>query len=113
MPRKRTNRPRCLIVTPATRFGSWSWLEKVIAASDPDMEWVVVSYGRPLAPPRPMRVFAFPAVDYARAGLRMSRRPWWFMNIVYYLPLAVLAGFAWLITRPTVLVGNGIISAII
>src|SRR6266849_638825 len=83
-------RTRCLILTPATRWGSWLWLEKVVAASDPAIEWVVVSYGRPLAPPRAMRVLAFPAVDYTRAGLLMSRRSWWLVNIFYYFPLAIL-----------------------
>jgi glycosyltransferase involved in cell wall biosynthesis len=110
---KRPSRVRCLILTPATRFGSWSWLEKVIAASDPDIGWVVVSYGRPLTPPKEMRFISLPAVDYARAGLKMSRRPWWFMNVIYYLPLGLLAWVAWVFTRPTVLVANGIMAAII
>ena len=43
----------------------------------------------------------------------MSRRPWWFLNVIYYFPLAVLAFVASLVTHPTVLVGNGIVSAII
>jgi len=113
MSKNRSRARRCLILTPATRWGSWSWLEKVIAASDPTVEWVVVSYGRPPALAANMRVFALPAVNYASAGRYMSRRPWWFMNLLYYLPLAPLAWIAALITRPNVLVGNGIIPALL
>lgn len=106
---KRGSRRRVLLLSPATRFGSWVWIEKVIRASPPDLEWLVVSYGRPCCEPPNARFFTLPAlVDYATLGRRLAARRLLALNILYYLPLAPLAWAVALWKRPSVLVANGV-----
>lgn len=93
-------RRRCLILTPATRWRSWVWLEKVMAATDDEVSWLVVSYGKPRTTRSNVRVLALPAVNYAGLGRLMSRRPWWLLNLLHYVPLSPLAWVAGAVTRP-------------
>ena len=107
----RRRRRRVLLVSPATRFGSWALLEKVMRAS-PELEWLVVSYGRPEDPPPNARFFTLPVVvDYVKAARRWSERRFLVFNILYSLPLAPIAWGVALVLRPTVLVANGVNAA--
>lgn len=101
-----------LVITPATRFGSWSWLEKVIAATGEDARWVVVSYGRPdyEIPHVTFRTLPSP-VDYPRLGRLLSHRLLLWINALYLLPLAPLAWWSAVRHRTRVVVANGVVSA--
>src|SRR5689334_8733405 len=101
-------RRRCLIVTPATRFGSWSPLEKMIRFAPPETEWLVISYGRrrPAHGPPNVRFVTLPSLfDYVRAGRVMSRRRYLALNGLFNAPLALLAWVVGAFYRPSILVG--------
>ena len=102
-------RVRCLLVTPATKFGSWAWFDKIIRASADRVDWLVVSYGTPPDPPPNVRFVSLPATDYARLGRLMSGRRFLALNLLYYLPLAPLALVAGVRFRPHVVIGNGVL----
>ena len=109
----RRARTRCLLVTPATKFGSWAWLDKVVRASGEDVEWLVVSYGKPSEPPPNARFVSLPTMDYARIGRTLSARPMLALNVLYYVPLLFVAWIAGLRFRPQVAIGNGVASTMI
>ncbi|MFN2544461.1 MAG: glycosyltransferase [Actinomycetota bacterium] len=104
----KTDPRKALILAPATRWGSWAWLERVIDASPPDVSWIVVAYGRPARRMDRVRFVTLPAVDYARLGLKMSQRWLWPLNLVFYLPLLPIAWFQAVRHRPATLIGNGL-----
>jgi glycosyltransferase involved in cell wall biosynthesis len=103
-----------LVITPATRFGSWAWLEKVIEAAGTEVEWIVVSYGRPPYELANVEFRTLPAlVDYAPLGRLLSRRGLLWLNAAYLLPLAPLAWWCAIRYRTGVIVANGVVSAAI
>lgn len=104
------SRPRVLLLTPATRWGSWIWLQRVIAEASGDARWTVVSYGRPPEAPVGVRFVCLPAVDYVRIGNLLSRRHFLPLNFLFFFPLAVIAWWLTLRERHDVLVGNGVFS---
>lgn len=110
---KRKRRTRCLLVTPATRYGSWAWLEKVIDSAGESVEWTIVSYGRPAVKRTNVRVLALPSTNYPVLGNLLARRAWWFLNLLYYLPLGLIAWVAALRRRHSILLANGIMAALI
>ncbi len=100
-----------IVVTPALKYGSWSWFEDVIRHS-PDVSWIVVGYGsRPAGAPANARFIALPGGDYLKVG-RLAARPWllW-LNFPYVLPLVVIAALLAWRRKPPVVVGNGIAAA--
>lgn len=100
-----------LVVTPATRFGSWAWLEKALAAR-PDIQATVVSYGRSAtATPNVRFVSLPPLIDYGKWSPRLAERRFLALNLLYYAPLAPLAWLVALRRRPRVAVANGVNSA--
>lgn len=107
------SRRRVLVVTPATRFGSWAWIEKALELAK-DVEVVVVSYGSsPSAPPN-VRFVSVPAVvDYGRWGVALAERRFFLLNLLYYAPLVPVAWWAALRTRPNVLLANGVFATAI
>lgn len=104
---------RCLLVSPATKFGSWAWLDKVIRASGDNVRWLVVSYGKPANPPPNARFVSLPETDYARLGRLLASRRLLGLNLLYYIPLAALAWIVGAQYRPHVVVGNGVLPAAI
>jgi glycosyltransferase involved in cell wall biosynthesis len=98
---------RVLLLTPATKFGSWAWFDKIIRASADDVEWLVVSFGKPPNPPANVRFVSLPETDYARIGRLMSSRRLLALNLLYYLPLLPLAWVAGVRFRPDIVIGNG------
>jgi glycosyltransferase involved in cell wall biosynthesis len=101
-----------LILTPATRFGSWAWLEKVIAAAHGEFSWVVVSYGRPDYEIEGVRFVTLPdLVDYPRLARLLSHRLLLWLNGLFILPLAVLAWGCMARFRARVVIANGVASA--
>lgn len=101
---------RCLVLTPATQFGSWRRLERFVTAA-PDVEWIVVSYGRPDSLPSHVRVFSIPGSDYVRLARLMARRRYHALNIIYSLPIAALAWAVGIVYRPKLLLGNGLVAS--
>lgn len=101
-------RRRGVVVTPALRYGSWTWLEDVIRHSV-DVSWVVVGYGRvPDDPPCNARFVTLPGGDYLKIGRFAARPVLLWLNVLYALPLALLAAVVSRRERPDVIVGNGI-----
>jgi glycosyltransferase involved in cell wall biosynthesis len=112
MPSTRARRETALVVTPATQFGSWAWLEKVIAAADGTVDWIVLSYGRPDYEIEGVRFVTLPAfVEYPRVARLLSHRPLLWINALFLLPLGVLAWVCAFRFRPKVVVANGVASA--
>lgn len=104
-------RSSILVLTPATRFGSWAWIEKVLTAAR-EIPTTVVSYGRSDAAPPEIRFVGLPAlIDYGKWGPRLAERRYLALNLLYYAPLAPLAWIFGL--RSRVLVANGVNSAAI
>src|SRR4051794_2060469 len=63
-----------LVVTPATRFGSWAWIEKALAAR-PEQPAIVVGYGRSASASPNVRFVTLPAViDYGAWSPRLAER---------------------------------------
>ena len=110
-PERRERPLRCLLLTPAARFGSWHWMEKVIELSGPDARWLVVSYGKPEVPLPNARFISLPAIRYARVARLMSKRRYLALNLVYFLPLYPVAWVAGAVFRPQLLVGNGLVAS--
>lgn len=106
-------RREIFILSPATRFGSWHWLERVIVASSGRANWTVVSYGRPERVPSNARFICLPKVDYGRLSKLMARRGYIALNLMYYIPLVPLAWIVALLKRPKVLVGNGVVACVV
>lgn len=99
---------RCVVVTPALAYGSWSWFEDVIRHS-PDVSWLVVGYGTaPPDAPANARFFTIRGGDYLKVG-RVAARTWllW-LNFLYVLPLVLVAALHSWRRKPAVVVGNGI-----
>lgn len=103
----------CLMVTPATRWGSWAWLQDVLSSLPPGMRTYVVSYGKPERSPPNTRFISLPSINYAKLGLLMSDRRFLIFNPLLALPLLPLAWITGILRRPDVLIGNGIVSAAI
>jgi glycosyltransferase involved in cell wall biosynthesis len=101
---------RCLVLTPATRFGSWERLERLMSAA-PDVEWIVVSYGRPKTAAPHIRFISIPGPSYIRIARVMARRRYHALNVFYSLPLVPIAWVVGALTRPTVLLGNGLVAS--
>jgi glycosyltransferase involved in cell wall biosynthesis len=102
-----------IVVTPATRFGSWSWIEKALERS-PDVRAVVVGYGRAPSAPANIRFVSLPAVvDYAAVAPKLAERRFLALNALYYAPLVPLAWWAVLRYRPRVLLANGVNAAML
>ncbi len=107
------NRRPLLILTPATRFGSWAWIEKALARR-PEVPVVVVGYGRSkTAPPHVRFVTLPPIVDYGTWGARLAERRYLALNLLYYAPLVPLAWFVAVRHRPRVVLANGVNAAAI
>ncbi len=104
---------RAIVVTPALRYGSWSWFEDIIRHS-PDVQWTVVGYGRgALSPSENVRLVTLSGGNYLRIG-RLAARPWllW-LNFLYMLPLSVIAFVLARRIQPDVVVGNGIAASVL
>lgn len=100
-----------IVVTPALKYGSWSWFDDVIRHS-PDISWMVVGYGhRPPGAPANVRFVALPGGDYVKVG-RLAAHPWllW-LNFAYVLPLVVIAALLAWWRKPEIVAGNGIAAA--
>lgn len=101
-----------LVLTPATRFGSWAWIEK--ALEEIEGEVVVVSFGRSSSAPAHVRFVSLPSfIDYGRWGVKLAERRFLLLNVLYYAPLAPLAWLTILRLRPRLLVANGVFAAAI
>jgi glycosyltransferase involved in cell wall biosynthesis len=101
-----------LIVSPATRFGSWAWIEKALEQHPGRV--VVVAFGRSeSAPPNVHFVSLPPLVDYGRWGVKLAERRFLVLNLLYYAPLIPLAWFVVMRERPRLLVANGVFAAAI
>jgi glycosyltransferase involved in cell wall biosynthesis len=112
VPKQQPKRP-VLVLTPATRFGSWAWIEKALEQIT-DTQVVVVSYGTSSAAPDSVRFVSLPAaIDYGRWGVALAERRFFLLNILYYAPLALLAWWAVLRYRPSVMLANGVFAATI
>jgi glycosyltransferase involved in cell wall biosynthesis len=98
----------CVVVTPALRYGSWSWFEDIMARA-PEVSWTVIGYG---APPKHrasgVKFITIPSGNYLRIG-RLASLPYlrW-INFAYLLPLCVIALIVATLKRADVVVGNGI-----
>lgn len=102
-----------LVLTPATRFGSWAWIEKVLAA-DPSRPVIVVGYGRSETASANVRFATLPPlIDYGAWGPRLAERRFLALNLLYYAPLVPIAWWIILRHRPRVLLANGVNSAAI
>jgi len=102
-----------LVVTPATKFGSWAWIEKALAER-PDQPAIVVSYGRSDTAPPNVRFVALPVlIDYAAWGPRLAERRYLALNLLYYAPLLPIAWWLAVRHRPSVLLANGVLPAAI
>jgi glycosyltransferase involved in cell wall biosynthesis len=102
-----------IVVTPAARYGSWSWIEKAVART-PDVQVVVVGYGRAPAAPPNVRFVSLPSVvDYASLAPKLAQRRFLALNALYYAPLIPLAWWAVVRYRPRVLLANGVNAAMI
>jgi glycosyltransferase involved in cell wall biosynthesis len=114
-----TSPPRCrrgswiLLLTPVTRWGSWSWLEEIIKATPSETRWLVISYGQPDTKLPNVKYLTLPFINYAKLGILMSRPRWLALNMIFYLPLAPLALLAGAAIRPRVVIGNGLVASTI
>ncbi|MHB1739701.1 MAG: glycosyltransferase [Actinomycetes bacterium] len=104
---------RVLVMTPATRFGSWSWIEDIIQAAPATTEWIIVSYGRPSRELVGVRFVCLPEMNYSRIGHLLSDRRLAALNIVYLFPLSLISLILTITMAPDVLVGNGIASTLL
>jgi glycosyltransferase involved in cell wall biosynthesis len=112
-PGRPSRRLRVLLVTPATRFGSWAIIEKVIRASVERVSWSIVSFGQLTVPIDGVEVRALPELgDYARLSRLLSRRRLLWLNGVYLLPLAPLTWWVAARRRVRVVVANGAAAAL-
>lgn len=101
------------MLTPATRFGSWAWIEKALAA-DPSQPVIVVGYGRSATAPSNVRFATLPPlIDYGAWGPRLAERRFLALNLLYYAPLLPIAWWIILRRRPRVMLANGVNSAAI
>jgi glycosyltransferase involved in cell wall biosynthesis len=113
MPRRPARPPRVVLVTPATRFGSWAILEKVIRASSDRVNWSVVSYGHPAADLDGVQVVALPELgDYPRLARLLSHPRMLWLNAIYVLPLAILSWGVVARRRADAVLANGAAVAI-
>jgi glycosyltransferase involved in cell wall biosynthesis len=108
-PRRRT----VVVVSPALRYGSWSWFEDIIASS-PDTRWIVIAYGV-VPSDRLLNVewLTWKMGDYLKIGRFATHRYFLWLNFVYVLPLAVVAWFVAWYRKADVVVGNGIAATVL
>lgn len=109
------DRPRgentVVVVTPALKYGSWSWFEDIVRHSS-KTSWVIVGYGdRPVEELCNAKWVTLPGANYLRFG-RFAARPYcrW-MNFAYVIPLVVIATVYCWRYKPATIVGNGIAAA--
>ena len=101
----------CIVVTPALAYGSWSWFDDVIRHS-PDVSWLVVGYGTvPAEAPRNVRFITLRGGDYLKVGRLGARTRFLWLNLLYVMPLVLLAMVHTWRLKPSVVVGNGIAAA--
>lgn len=101
----------CIVVTPALAYGSWSWFDDVIRHA-PDVSWLVVGYGTvPPEAPSNVRFITLRGGDYLKVGRLGARTRLLWLNLLYVIPLVLLAVVHTWRFRPTVVVGNGIAAA--
>jgi glycosyltransferase involved in cell wall biosynthesis len=109
--RRKGRRERlCLVLTPATQFGSWTRIERLMALA-PDVEWIVVSYGRPQRTLPHTRFISIPGPSYNRLARLMSRPRFYALNLLYQLPLVPIAWAVGVLARPSVVMGNGLVAS--
>lgn len=102
-----------VVVTPATRFGSWAWIEKILAEI-PNRETIVVTYGSSPTAPSSVRFVSLPSpIDYGRWGVKLAERRYLALNVLYYAPLIPVAWWTVLRNRPRTLLANGVFGAAI
>lgn len=103
--------PTILVVSPALRYGSWSWFEDLIKASS-DLCWVIVGYGpRPIAELPNATFLTLPGGDYLRIGRLAARPALLWLNFLYVLPLVLISAVLVRLKEPVAVVGNGIAAA--
>ena len=112
-PSVKSRRRTVVVVSPALKYGSWSWFEDIIASS-PDTRWIVIAYG--IVPSdRLLNVewWTCKMGDYLKIGRFASHRYFLWLNFVYVLPLAVVAWFVAWYRKADVVVGNGIAATVL
>lgn len=108
------NRLVGVAVSPAAAYGSWKWLEEVVAGSNGDITWTVIAYGtRPATLPEDVRMITLPGGNYLKAGRFMSKSGWRWLNFLYLLPLSIIATTVAVRLRADVVLGNGIAATIL
>lgn len=97
-----------VVVSPALRYGSWGWLEDIIALN-PEINWIVIAYGRPVKE-RLSHVewWTWKMGNYQKIGRIASKRYLLWINFLYAMPLALVALFVVWFRDADVVVGNGI-----
>lgn len=102
---------RCLVVTPASNYGSWTWLEDMFRNSGSDISWRVITYGNPALTLPNVEIIALPGGEYIKLGRFMSRRGLRWLNILYSFPLGLICFFQVLRFRPQAILCNGFASS--
>jgi glycosyltransferase involved in cell wall biosynthesis len=97
-----------MVVSPALKYGSWSWFEDIIA-NRPETRWIVIAYGVvPSDRLSDVEWWTWKMGNYLKVGRIASHRYLLWLNFLYVLPLAIVAWFVAWKRKPNVVVGNGI-----
>src|ERR1035438_5062811 len=103
-PKRRT----VMVISPALKYGSWSWFEDIIA-NRPETRWIVIAYGVvPSDRLLDVEWWTWKMGNYLKVGRIASHRYLLWLNFLYVLPLAIVAWFVAWKRKPDVVVGNGI-----
>lgn len=108
--------PNCIVVSPSLTFGSWTWFEDILLTSPAHISWTIIAYGQPPEITQPnVRFISVKGFEYVRAGRIMSRSSLIWLNLLYLLPLAVIAWYTCLRRQRNIdiVIGNGIAATIL
>jgi glycosyltransferase involved in cell wall biosynthesis len=107
------NRRTVVVVSPALKYGSWSWFEDIIASS-PETRWIVIAYGViPSDRLTNVEWLTWRMGNYLKIGRVATSRYLLWLNFIYVLPLALVAWFVAWRRKADVVVGNGIAATVL